>query len=125
MGGHEQDTAELFFDGVEVLDSDRLGEEGAGFRTLMQELPRERLSIAISAVTAAELALSLTLDYAKSRRAFGKTLIEFQNTAFKLAELRSRQHGASVHRYLHRARCGRLMHCSRGCRGSMEGPTKF
>jgi acetylornithine deacetylase/succinyl-diaminopimelate desuccinylase-like protein len=47
------------------------------------------------------------------------------NERMRVKSMRSRQHGASVHRYLHRARCGRLMHCSRGCRGSMEGPTKF
>jgi acyl-CoA dehydrogenase len=89
MGGHEQDTAELFFENVHAASSARLGEEGGGFQILMHELPRERLSIAVSAVAAAELALALTIEYAKGRRAFGKPLLEFQNTAFKLAELRA------------------------------------
>lgn len=89
MGGHEQDTAELFFESVRVPSTACLGQEGEGFRILMEELPRERLSIAISAVAAAEFALSLTIEYAKGRKAFGKPLLEFQNTAFKLAELRA------------------------------------
>lgn len=89
MGGREQDTSELFFDDVEIPVSARLGAEGEGFRILMSELSRERLSIAISAVAASELALSITLDYVKTRKAFGKPLIEFQNTAFRLAELRA------------------------------------
>lgn len=86
MGGHEQDTSELFFDSVAVPESARLGEEGQGFAILMSELPTERLSIAISAVAAAEFALALTLGYVKTRKAFGKLLMEFQNTAFKLAQ---------------------------------------
>lgn len=89
MGGREQDTSELFFDDVKVPVSARLGAEGEGFRILMSELPNERLSIAISAVAAAELALSITLDYVKTRKAFGKPLIELQDTAFRLAELRA------------------------------------
>ncbi|HEX7116597.1 MAG TPA: acyl-CoA dehydrogenase family protein [Steroidobacter sp.] len=89
MGGREQDTSELFFDAVEVPETARLGAEGQGFEILMTELPRERLSIAITAVAAAELTLGITIDYVKSRKAFGKKLIEFQNTAFKLAELRA------------------------------------
>lgn len=89
MGGHEQDTSELFFESVHVPQSARLGEEGGGFAILMQELPRERLSIAICAVAAAEFALTLTVDYAKNRSAFGKPLLEFQSTAFRLAELRA------------------------------------
>lgn len=89
MGGREQDTSELFFDDVHVPVTARLGAEGEGFKILMSELSRERLSIATSAVAAAELALSITLDYVKTRKAFGKPLIEFQHTAFKLAELRA------------------------------------
>jgi acyl-CoA dehydrogenase len=97
MGGHEQDTAPLFFDNVLVPESARLGDEGQGFKILMSELPRERLSIAISAVAAAELALALTLDYVKTRKAFGKPLIEFQNTAFKLAEAQAHVYMARVY----------------------------
>src|SRR5690606_30852679 len=89
MGGREQDTSELFFDAVEVPETARLGAEGQGFEILMTEWPRERLSIAITAGAAAELTLGITIDYVKSRKAFGKKLIEFQNTAFKLAELRA------------------------------------
>jgi acyl-CoA dehydrogenase len=97
MGGREQDTSELYFDEVEVPQTARLGGEGQGFKILMTELPRERLSIAISAVAAAELALAITTDYVKSRKAFGKRLIEFQNTAFKLAELRAQVRMARVY----------------------------
>nr|WP_129649429.1 acyl-CoA dehydrogenase family protein [Peristeroidobacter agariperforans] len=97
MGGREQDTSELFFDDVLVPASMRLGAEGEGFKILMSELPRERLSIATSAVAAAELALSITLDYVKTRKAFGKPLIEFQNTAFKLAELRAQVRMARIY----------------------------
>ena len=89
MGGHEQDTSELFFESVRIPESACLGGEGAGFKILMEELPRERLSIAITAVAAAELALKVTIDYVKTRTAFGKALLEFQNTAFKLAELQA------------------------------------
>lgn len=97
MGGHEQDTAELFFDNVFVPQSRRLGEEGQGFAILMAELPTERLSLSISAVAAAETAFDLTVSYVKERQAFGRHLIEFQNTAFKLAELRAQMRMARSH----------------------------
>lgn len=90
MGSPEQDTSELFFNDVFVPEARRLGAEGEGFAILMSELPTERLTIAIWAVAACETALALTIDYVKTRRAFGKPLIEFQNTAFKLAELKAK-----------------------------------
>lgn len=94
MGGHEQDTSELFFDDVKVPLDAMLGEEGRGFAILMQELPTERLSLSIAAVAAAEKALEITIAYAKARRAFGKALIEQQDTAFRLAELRAHVNAA-------------------------------
>lgn len=87
IGMKASDTAELFFDDVRVPAENALGEEeGQGFSQLMTQLPIERLLIAISAVAAIERAVSLTADYVKDRTAFGKKLIEFQNTAFTLAE---------------------------------------
>ena len=93
IGMKAQDTSELFFDGVQVpvenlLGGDK-GQEGQGFFQLMQELPQERLIIAVSAVGAIERALADTLAYTKERRAFGKPVWEFQNTRFKLAEVQS------------------------------------
>jgi acyl-CoA dehydrogenase len=88
IGMHAQDTSELFFDGVRV-PADRLlgGTEGRGFAQLMSDLPYERLIVAVQAAATMEGALEATLAYAKSRKAFGKTLMEFQNTRFKLAEI--------------------------------------
>jgi acyl-CoA dehydrogenase len=88
IGQHGQDTAELFFDGVRVPASNLLGtEEGQGFIQLMQQLPQERLLIAVAAVAAIEESLKHTLKYTKEREAFGRTVFKFQNTRFKLAEL--------------------------------------
>jgi acyl-CoA dehydrogenase len=86
LGQHSSDTAELFFDNLRVPAEALLGEEGQGFGYLMQELPRERLGIAATAVGAAKGALQLTVDYVGERQAFGQTLSKFQNTRFKLAE---------------------------------------
>ena len=87
IGMKGQDTCELFFDDVRVPRANILGGvEGQGFYQLMAQLPRERLIIAISAVAAMESALAHTVDYTKQRKAFGQSLIEFQNTKFKLAE---------------------------------------
>jgi acyl-CoA dehydrogenase len=87
IGLHASDTSELFFDDAVVPPENLLsGEEGNGFVQLMQQLPQERLIIAISAVAAMERAIRLTTDYTKERKAFGQPIIEFQNTAFKLAE---------------------------------------
>jgi acyl-CoA dehydrogenase len=87
VGRRAQDTAELYFEDVVVPAANLLGEEGRGFAYMMRNLPRERLSIAISAVAAAEHALSLTLDYVRERRAFGRPIGSFQANRFALAEL--------------------------------------
>ncbi|NMN98890.1 acyl-CoA dehydrogenase family protein [Antrihabitans stalactiti] len=88
LGQKGQDTAELFFEDVRVPVSNLLGTaEGQGFLQLMQQLPQERLIIAIGAVAAIESALKHTLRYTKERHAFGKPLFAFQNTKFKLAEV--------------------------------------
>jgi len=85
-GRWAQDTAELFFDDARVPARNLLGEEGRGFRHLMANLPRERLSMAVSAVAAAEHALEITLRYAKEREAFGQPIGAFQANRFALAE---------------------------------------
>jgi alkylation response protein AidB-like acyl-CoA dehydrogenase len=89
IGNKAQDTCELFFDDVRVPQSNLLGQEGQGFSLLMQELPWERVQIAIAAIATAEAVLEETLRYVKERRAFGKTLLEFQATRFTLAELQT------------------------------------
>jgi acyl-CoA dehydrogenase len=87
IGLHASDTSELFFDDVAVPTANLLGsEEGNGFYQLMEQLPQERLALAIGAVAATERALGLTVDYVKEREAFGQKLIDFQNTSFTLAE---------------------------------------
>ncbi len=86
LGRKGQDTSELFFDNVEVPAANLLGQEGNGFIYLMQELPWERMQIAIGAVALAEAAIGWTIDYVRERKAFGKTVASFQNTRFKLAE---------------------------------------
>lgn len=89
IGQHASDTAELFFDGIELPEDALLGEEGAGFAYLMQELPRERLGVGAQALGAMQGALELTLEYVKERRAFGQRVGDFQNTRFTLAEVRA------------------------------------
>jgi alkylation response protein AidB-like acyl-CoA dehydrogenase len=89
LGQHAQDTAELSFSNVRVPAENLLGEEGEGFRYLVSNLPQERLSIAASAVAAAEAALGWTLDYVRERRAFGQPIGSFQASRFTLAELRT------------------------------------
>jgi len=87
IGLTAQDTAELFFDDMLVPVANLLGpEEGKGFAQMMNQLPQERLVVAVSGVAAMEKALELTIAYAKDRKAFGKTLLEQQNTRFVLAE---------------------------------------
>jgi alkylation response protein AidB-like acyl-CoA dehydrogenase len=88
IGQHAQDTAELSFAETPVPVENLLGEEGEGFRYLVSNLPQERLSIAASAVSAAEAALGWTLQYVRERRAFGQPIGSFQSTRFTLAELR-------------------------------------
>ncbi len=87
MGLKAQDTAELFFDDVEVPKANLLGEEGSGFVALMQNLPQERISIAAIAVAACEQVLELCLDYAREREAFGRPIGKFQHNRFLLAEM--------------------------------------
>ncbi|MFI6501913.1 acyl-CoA dehydrogenase family protein [Nonomuraea typhae] len=88
VGLKAQDTAELFFENVRVPVANRLGAaEGEGFFQLMNNLPQERLSIAVVAVGAAEAVLEMTIEYCKNRQAFGRTIGKFQNTRFVLAEL--------------------------------------
>ena len=89
IGQHAGDTAELFFENVRLPASALLGEEGNGFKYLMQELPRERVSIATTSVAAAEGALDWTIEYVQERKAFGKSISQFQNTRFKLAEVKT------------------------------------
>ena len=91
-----QDTSELFFQDVRVPRENLLGEEGRGFVYLMQDLPQERLSIAVGAVANAQAILDATVDYTKDRKAFGKTVASFQNTQFKLAELAAEITSAEV-----------------------------
>ena len=90
IGLKSNDTSELFFNDVRVPSSNLLGsEEGCGFIQLMQQLPQERLMVGTAAVAMSERALALTIDYAKERRAFGKPILDFQNTQFKLAEMKT------------------------------------
>jgi alkylation response protein AidB-like acyl-CoA dehydrogenase len=89
VGLHAQDTAELFFTDVRVPVENLLGVEGKGFVHLVDNLPQERLSIAVSGVAAAEAALRWTLDYVQERTAFGSPISSFQNTRFALAEMRT------------------------------------
>jgi alkylation response protein AidB-like acyl-CoA dehydrogenase len=87
VGQHAQDTAELSFDDVHVPVENLLGDEGEGFRYLVSNLPQERLSIAASAVAAAEAAIGWTLEYVRERKAFGQPIGSFQSSRFTLAEL--------------------------------------
>ncbi|QWF21226.1 acyl-CoA dehydrogenase family protein [Nocardioides sp. LMS-CY] len=96
VGMKAQDTAELFFDDVEVPKANLLGEEGAGFVALMTNLPRERVSIAAMAVAAIEHVLDLSLAYAKERQAFGRPIGSFQHNRFVLAEMATHAHVARV-----------------------------
>ncbi|MFA5632012.1 MAG: acyl-CoA dehydrogenase family protein [Porticoccaceae bacterium] len=89
MGKKGSDLAELFFDDLRVPASCMLGKEGEGFKILMSELPKERLTIGIRSLAAAELAFEMTLDFVKQREAFGQKVIDFQNTQFKLAEMKT------------------------------------
>jgi alkylation response protein AidB-like acyl-CoA dehydrogenase len=87
VGLHAQDTAELFFADARVPVANLLGSEGQGFRHLVANLPQERLSIAASGVAAARAAFEWTLEYARSREAFGQPIGTFQNSRFRLAEM--------------------------------------
>jgi alkylation response protein AidB-like acyl-CoA dehydrogenase len=97
IGQHAQDTAELSFADARVPVANLLGDEGKGFVYLVSNLPQERLSIAASAVAAAEAALGWTLDYVRERTAFGQTIGSFQNSRFTLAEIHSEVEIARVY----------------------------
>jgi acyl-CoA dehydrogenase len=91
LGMQQQDTCELFFDSVRVPAANLLGGvEGRGFAQMMEQLPYERLQIAVGAVAMAEQAVEITARYVKERKAFGKPLMDLQNTRFKLAECKTR-----------------------------------
>ncbi|WP_042353027.1 acyl-CoA dehydrogenase family protein [Bacillus massiliigorillae] len=87
VGLHCQDTAELIFEDCRVPKENLLGEEGKGFIYLMEKLQQERLLVAIGAQISSEEMLSSTIEYVKSRSAFGKNISQFQNTQFKIAEM--------------------------------------
>jgi alkylation response protein AidB-like acyl-CoA dehydrogenase len=87
LGLHSQDTAELFFTDVRVPKENILGELGSGFLGLVQNLPQERMSLAISGLASARAALNWTIDYVRQRKAFGNPIGALQNTRFMLAEL--------------------------------------
>jgi acyl-CoA dehydrogenase len=89
LGMHAQDTSELFFDNVRVPASNMLGQEGRGFAQMMTKLAQERLAQAIRSALVTETIIEWTVDYTSQRKAFGKTIADFQNTQFKLAELQT------------------------------------
>lgn len=89
IGMKAQDTCELFFDDVKVPKANLLGKEGGGFVALMQELAWERMIIAVTAIAGAEAALEQTLEYTKGRKVFGKPVAAYQNSRFKLAEMKA------------------------------------
>ena len=89
MGMHSQDTSELFFTDVKIPKENVLGDAKQGFIYLMQKLAQERLATACGAVAAAQAALDMTIDYTKERKAFGRNVSRFQNTRFKLAEMKA------------------------------------
>ena len=90
IGQHSADTSELFFQDVRVPKTNILGGEGRGFVHLMEELPQERLSIAVSAQGGAQRAFDEAVKFTKERKAFGTTVFEFQNTKFTLADLQAK-----------------------------------
>ena len=115
IGMKGQDTAELFFDGMRVSADNLLGGvEGQGFIQLMQQLPQERLTIAVTAVAVMDAVLETTLAYTRERTAFGRELLKFQNTRFKLAEAKTE---ATIARVF-------LDHCiERHIAGELDAPT--
>lgn len=96
LGMHSQDTAELFFNNVRVPKANLLGDAKAGFFYLMNMLAQERLTNACAAVAGAEAALQVTIDYVKERKAFDRPIAHYQNTRFKLAEMRTQIDVAQV-----------------------------
>lgn len=90
IGQHSADTSELFFNDCRVPKTNILGQEGRGFIHLMEELPQERLGIAVGAQASAQRAFDEAVKFTKERKAFGKTVFEFQNTKFTLADLKAK-----------------------------------
>jgi len=115
IGLDAQDTSELFFDDVRIPADNLLGGiEGRGFAQLMAELPRERMIIALGSQNSMERAIEVTIEYTRERKAFGQSLISFQNTQFKLAEMKAK------------ARVGRsfINECvDKAVRGELDGTT--
>jgi acyl-CoA dehydrogenase len=96
LGMKAQDTSELFFDNVKVPAENLLGGEGKGFICLMEQLPWERLQIAIGAVAAGQAAIDWTVEYVKERKVFGQAVASYQNTRYTLAELQTEVQVAQV-----------------------------
>ncbi|MXO91977.1 acyl-CoA dehydrogenase family protein [Pontixanthobacter aquaemixtae] len=90
IGQHSADTSELFFNDCRVPKTNILGQEGRGFIHLMEELPQERLGIAVGAQASAQRAFDEAVNFTKDRKAFGQTVFEFQNTKFTLADLKAK-----------------------------------
>jgi alkylation response protein AidB-like acyl-CoA dehydrogenase len=89
IGQKAADTSELFFSDVRVPVTNLVGEEGGGFAIMMNELPRERMTVACRAIAETQRAFEITAEYVKERKAFGNTIFDFQNTQFKLAEIKT------------------------------------
>jgi len=89
LGHLSADTSEMFFDDIRVPAANLLGAEGRAMAQLMSELPQERLTIAIQSMAAAQRAFDITCDYVRERKAFGQAIAEFQNTRYKLADLKA------------------------------------
>ena len=108
LGTKAQDTSELYFNEVRVTADNLIGEEGKGFGYMMNELAWERMHVGIQAISCCEAALEWTIDYTRNRKAFGKPVIEFQNSRFKLAEMKTEvQVGPHLPRPLPRTRARR------------------
>ncbi len=110
MGLHAGDTSELFFQDVRVPATEILGGEGRGFANLMDELPRERLILAVGSVSAADGMMDITIDYVLERQAFGEPVANFQNTRYVLAALKTELelNRALVEKYVQRYMNGEL-----------------
>lgn len=120
VGLHAQDTCELFFDNVKVPKENLLGEAGRGFAYMMTELAQERLVVGWVGLALAEANLAATIQYTKERKAFGKTVVNFQNTRFRLAEMISDYQVARVYA----DRCLEL-HCAGKLDGAMASMMKY
>jgi acyl-CoA dehydrogenase len=96
LGMKAQDTSELFFDNVRIPAGNLLGKEGKGFAQMMTKLSQERLAQAIRSATVTETVIDWTLQYTAERSAFGQKIADFQNTQFKLADLRTKAAVARV-----------------------------